>query len=71
MDTPVEIRRWTFDGTNRSETVIARGPFIIMIHGIAALVPPVRKECWIATPYGDITPDQAADALRAWSGKAA
>ncbi len=51
--------------------MMAHGPLVMMLHGLASLAPAIRANCWIATSSGNITPGEAAERLREWSGKAA
>ncbi|RYD64090.1 MAG: hypothetical protein EOP58_10205 [Sphingomonadales bacterium] len=64
MYVPAEIHRWT--GT-AGEVIVARGPLVMMAHGLMALAPNDRDTCWITTAAGDLTPGDAEEALRGWS----
>ncbi|MEI9849665.1 MAG: hypothetical protein WDN24_01075 [Sphingomonas sp.] len=73
MDVPAEIHRWAYgEGTGqpcRSEIVVARGPLVIMAHGLMALDPSFRRDCWITGAFGDLTAEDAEEALRRWAGE--
>lgn len=65
MDVPAEIHRWV--AQDACDVVVARGPLVMMAHGIMALTPADRGSCWISSPMGDLTPSEAEQALRCWS----
>ncbi len=71
MDMPAEIhRRMPPDQAREAangDVVVARGPFIIMAHGLLAIDPAEREGLWIASPLGDLSPEEAEEALRLWS----
>lgn len=71
MDAPAEIHRWVEGGgpdrPRRTEIVVAKGPLVIMAQGLMALDPSFRRGCWITSPCGDLTPDEAEEALRRWA----
>ncbi|RYD54318.1 MAG: hypothetical protein EOP60_07865 [Sphingomonadales bacterium] len=65
MDVPAEIHLWV--ASDAQDVVLAKGPLVIMAHGLMAIAPTDRGACWIQTPSGDLTPDQAEEALASWS----
>jgi hypothetical protein len=60
MDVPAEIRR------NDSVTV-ARGPLVIMAHGLLAIAHEARGAYRICSPVGDLDAEQAEEVLRLWT----
>jgi hypothetical protein len=72
MHAEAEICRWIYDSkSDRTRTTMAKGPFVMMMHGLASLPAVTRRNCWIETPMGDVSPEDAAATLQEWSGKAA
>jgi hypothetical protein len=71
MDVPAEIHRWVdygaADGCGRTDVTVAKGPLVMMAHGLLAIDPLGREGCWITSPMGDLTPRQAKAVLRRWS----
>ncbi len=71
MDMPAEIHRWAEDGATgrslRSEIVVAKGPLLIMAHGLMSIDPAARGHFWITSSIGDLTNEDVAEALREWS----
>jgi hypothetical protein len=71
MDVPAEIRRWvesTDSGqVTRSEMTVAKGPLVLMAHGLMAIRAEVRESFWITSEAGDLTATQAEEVLRRWS----
>lgn len=71
MDVPAEIHRWVEDGDIdapcRSDILVARGPLVIMAYGLMSIDPAERDGFWITSELGDLTPDQAEEALRHWT----
>lgn len=71
IDAPAELRRRVADPAapgGAREAVIARGPLIIVAHGLCAIMPEaVRAQCWIASAVGDFDADQARALLHDWS----
>ncbi|MBX3563759.1 MAG: hypothetical protein KF730_04190 [Sphingomonas sp.] len=65
MNVPAEIHRWV--NKDAADVIVARGPLVIMAHGLMALDPAERGSCWIATAAGDLSPGDAEEALRSWS----
>ncbi|MES2989469.1 MAG: hypothetical protein V4808_16360 [Pseudomonadota bacterium] len=65
MNMPAEIHRWL--PHDASDVIVARGPLVIMAHGLMALTPEDRRTCWISSEMGDISPAEAEEALRVWS----
>lgn len=66
MDVPAELHRRT-DGAQGDDVIVARGPLIIMAHGLLAIDPARRGECWIHSALGDLSATDAEEALRRWS----
>ncbi|WP_157073679.1 hypothetical protein [Sphingomonas soli] len=64
MDAPAELHRWA---PRAGDVLVASGPLIIMAHGLLAIPPADRRACWITTASGDLSADDAEEALRAWS----
>ena len=65
MDAPAVIHRRPYAGA--ATQIVARGPLIIMAHGLMALDPVGQERCWITYAAGDLYPGDAAEALRRWS----
>jgi len=65
MDVPAELHRRAAPGSH--DRIVARGPLVIMAHGLMALRPKDRAGCWISTSIGDLTAGDAEEALREWS----
>ncbi len=64
MDIPAEIhRRIEVDG----DVIVARGPLVIMAHGLLSLDPDARDTCWIHSELGDLSAAEAQDQLNRWS----
>ncbi|MBC9032741.1 hypothetical protein IAG41_10095 [Sphingomonas sp. JC676] len=74
MDVPAEIHRWIEDdehpGHRSGEVIVAKGPLVIMAHGICAIDPVFRRACWITSEVGDLNAEEAEEALRYWSTRA-
>ncbi|MBO9711418.1 hypothetical protein [Sphingomonas sp.] len=70
MDTPAEIHRalGLEEAEERGvwEVVVARGPLVIMAHGLVAIDPDGDAGCWITSAEGSLTPRQASAALLDW-----
>jgi hypothetical protein len=64
MDIPAEIHRWVEDG---SDVTVAKGPLVIMAHGLMSIDPAERCQFWIHSALGDLSPQQIEEALRRWS----
>lgn len=72
MNMPAEIHRQIEDpGHARREVVVAKGPLVIMAHGLCAIDPALRPTCWITSAAGDLSAEQAEEVLRAWSSRVA
>jgi hypothetical protein len=73
MDLPAEIHRWVEGNgagdAGRNDVTVAKGPLMIMAHGLLAIDPLGRAGCWISSPLGDLTPRQARVMLRRWSSR--
>jgi hypothetical protein len=71
MDMPAEIHRRTMTGpvggAIDGHVVVAKGPFIIMAHGLLSIDPAEREGLWITSPLGDLSAEEAEEALRQWS----
>ena len=71
MDVPAEIHRRVGHGASsharEAAVVVARGPLVIMAHGLLSIDPAERDACWITSPMGDLTAADAEEALRQWS----
>jgi hypothetical protein len=71
MDAPAEIHRWVESSESgqpgRSDVTVARGPLVLMAHGLMAVAAEMRDSFWITSEAGDLTADQAEEALRRWS----
>jgi hypothetical protein len=71
MNAPAEIRR-SIRGPEptdaQDEVVIARGPLVIMAHGLLALDADMRARCWISSPDGELDAHAAEEVLRRWRG---
>ena len=74
MDVPAEIHRWIEDdgrpGHHSGEVIVAKGPLVIMAHGLCAIDPVLRDTYWITTEAGDLNADEAEEVLRNWSSRA-
>jgi hypothetical protein len=60
MDMPVEIRR-------EGSVTVARGPLVIMVHGLLSIAREARHAYRIHSPLGDMDAEQAAEMLRLWT----
>jgi len=60
MDVPAEIRR-------SDSVTVARGPLVIMAHGLLAIAHEARDDYTIHSPVGDLDAEQAEEALRRWT----
>ena len=71
MDVPAEIHRRIEDdgrrGRQNGEVIVARGPLVIMAHGLCALDPVLRDAFWITSEAGTLNAGEAEQALRDWS----
>lgn len=65
MDAPAELHRRVCLGEDGDRTV-ARGPLLIMAHGLMAIAPEHRDKFWITSTMGDLTSAEIKAALRAW-----
>jgi hypothetical protein len=71
MDTPAEIRRWVGEsepGLGRNDVLVASGPLVIMAHGLLSIDRHQRRDFWIRSPAGDLSPRDAEEALCRWNG---
>lgn len=75
MNVPAEIHRRIEDGDHpgraRREMIVARGPLVIMAHGLCAIDPALRHTFWITSEAGDLNAEQAEEVLRIWSSRVA
>jgi hypothetical protein len=71
MDAPAEIHRRIEDldhpEEGSDEVIVARGPLVIMAHGLCALEPVAPGACWITSEAGDMDVEEAREVLRNWS----
>ncbi len=71
MDMPAELHRRIEGleaGTPGSyEVTVAKGPLVIMAHGLMSLDPSAREGCWITSAAGTLSPAEVEEALRRWS----
>ena len=67
MDLPAEIHRWIDGESCRTDVTVAKGPLVIMAHGLLAIDPKGREGCWITSAMGELTPRQARAVLKRWS----
>ena len=71
MNIPAEIHRWIIDerhpGRRHDEVIVARGPLVIMAHGLCAIEPVMRGTCWITSEAGNLNAEEAEEVLRVWS----
>jgi len=65
MNAPAEIHRSA--SNDASDVIVARGPLVIMAHGLMALAPADRHGCWITSEFGKLSPGEVEEALRIWS----
>ena len=68
MYTPAELIRR--GAGNADGVMVAKGPLVIMAHGLLALAPRDRRGMRISSALADLTPTQAEAALRLWQGPA-
>lgn len=65
MNMPAEIHRIGDAGAGDSR--VARGPLVIMAHGLLAIAAEERAGFTIRSPLGEFSADQVVEALRRWS----
>lgn len=74
MDIPAEMHRWVRDegggGQDCDEVVVARGPLVIMAHGLCAIEPALRGAFFITSEAGNLNAEEAEEVLRTWSTRA-
>ena len=74
MDIPAEIHRWVRDeghpGQECDEVIVARGPLVIMAHGLCAIEPALRSAFFITSEAGNLNAQEAQEVLRVWSSRA-
>jgi hypothetical protein len=66
MDVPAEIHRVDAAGV-RNVDAVARGPLVIMAHGLMAIDPARRRAFMIRSALGEMDAAQAEAVLRRWS----
>jgi hypothetical protein len=75
MDIPAEIHRRIEDvdhpGDASEEVIVAKGPLVIMAHGLCAIAPNLRETCWITSAAGILSAEEAEEILRVWSSRVA
>ncbi|WP_213982110.1 hypothetical protein [Sphingomonas sp. dw_22] len=73
MNVPAEIHRRIEDldhpGCWRGEVVVAKGPLVIMAHGLCSIEPALRRSCWITCEAGELSAEEAQEVLRIWSSR--
>ena len=71
MDVPAEIHRWVENNDSgqpaRSDVTVAKGPLVLMAHGLMAIRAEMRGSFWITSALGDLSAIEAEEALREWS----
>ena len=71
MDVPAEMHRWVessdSDQPGRSDMLVAKGPLVLMAHGLMAIEAEMRDSFWITSALGDLTASQAEEAVRRWN----
>jgi hypothetical protein len=60
MDVPAEIRRG-------DSVTVARGPLVIMAHGLLSIARDARHGYTIHSAAGDLDADEAEEVLRLWT----
>lgn len=65
MNMPAEIHRVDDDAAGDSR--VARGPLVIMAHGLLAIDAERRSSFAIRSPLGEFSAEQVEEALRRWS----
>lgn len=65
MNMPAEIHR--VDDAATGDSRVARGPLVIMAHGLLAIAAERRGDFTIRSPLGEFSADQVEEALRRWS----
>lgn len=68
MDMPAEIHR--VDDVSGVDSTVARGPLVIMAHGLLSIEAGRRSGFMIRSPLGEINADQAEEVLRNWNAPA-
>ncbi|MDV3455505.1 hypothetical protein RZN05_00800 [Sphingomonas sp. HF-S4] len=61
MDEPAEIRR------SHDSRTVAKGPLVIMAHGLLAIADDARDGYRICSAIGELDAEQAEEALRRWT----
>ncbi|MCD2324016.1 hypothetical protein LQ953_08335 [Sphingomonas sp. IC-56] len=67
MTAPAVLRRCTApESSDREAAVVAKGPLIIMAHGLMAMDAAMRSEFRITSPVGEFSADDTAQLLHRW-----
>ncbi|OAN58871.1 hypothetical protein [Sphingomonas sp. TDK1] len=70
MNAPAELRRRIVDAAPLADdriVVVARGPLVLMAHGLCAVEPPLREDCWIEAEGGMLTAEETMALLHHWT----
>ncbi|WP_168844917.1 hypothetical protein [Sphingomonas sp. S2M10] len=70
MHAPAELRRRIVDAVapaNVRIVTIARGSLVLMVHGLCAVEPAQRSDCWIEAAGGTLDADDASALLHHWT----
>lgn len=70
MNAPAELRRRIADEVapaGARTVVVARGSLVLMAHGLCAVEPAQRGECWIEAGGGRLTAEDTMALLRHWT----
>jgi len=68
MNLPAEIHR--VDAAATGDSRVARGPLVIMAHGLLAIAADRRNGFTIRSPLGELNAEQVEEVLRRWSAPA-
>jgi hypothetical protein len=63
MHVPAELRQRVAGGT----VVVARGSLVLMAHGLCAVAPALRSDCWIEAEGGTLDAEDTAALLHHWT----
>jgi hypothetical protein len=67
MDLPAEMhRRAAGPSAAAKDVTVAKGPLVILAHGLMAIDPAERSNFWIASAAGRMNPTDVEAALHAW-----
>ncbi|WP_139216522.1 hypothetical protein [Sphingomonas sp. NFR04] len=70
MNAPAELRRriaGSVASAGARSVVVARGSLVLLAHGLSAVQPEQRGECWIETDGATLTAEDTMALLRHWS----